>query len=362
MDLKAFTNSDSAKIILNSIKAISKKECRLMEFCGGHTMAIFKYGLRQLLPPNITLISGPGCPVCVTSTGDLDMAIALSQRSDVIITSFGDLLRIPSNNGTLLQARSSGADVRTVYSTLAALDIAKQNPHKKVVFIGIGFETTAPTIAAAIKQAADSGVNNFTVLCLCKLTPPVTHAILGSGQINLTGIIAPGHVSAIIGSDAWKFIPDKYRLPTVISGFEETDILYCLELLISQVEKNQAKVESAYTRSVPPQGNKVALDLMGELFESTRADWRGIGILPNSGLKICQKYQDFDTVHVLGLEVSQESKEVPGCICGDIIRGLKTPMECNLFLKGSCTPQNAKGPCMVSSEGTCAAYYQYGTY
>ena len=359
MHLPTFTQPDSAQTILKAIKTSSRRTTRIMEFCGGHTTAIFKYGLRQLLPENITLLSGPGCPVCVTSSSDLDTAVALTQQKDVIVTSFGDLLRVPSNNGTLLQSKAMGADVRIVYSTLAALDIARQNPHKKVVFIGIGFETTAPTIAAAIKTAAKEKISNFLVFSLCKLTPPAMQAILSGGEIKIDGIIAPGHVSSVTGWQAWQFIANKYHLPIVIGGFEQNDILYCLRQLIEQIEKGQAKLESAYTRSVSQYGNKAALNLMDEIFETTDADWRGIGILPQSGLKIRKEYAAYDVSSVLKLENYPKSKETHGCICGDIIRGARTPKECPLFARELCTPQDAKGPCMVSSEGTCAAYYHY---
>ena len=359
MDLRAFAQISDAKAILQDIKASSSKAMRFMEFCGGHTMAIHKDGLLQLLPKNITLLSGPGCPVCVTSSGDLDVAISLARQKDVIITSFGDLLRVPSSKGTLIDARADGADVRIVYSTLAALEIARNNPSKKVVFLGIGFETTAPTIAASIKQAALENLSNYLVLSLCKLTPPVMRAILSSGEIKIDGIIAPGHVSAIIGSQAWQFVADEYHLPVVISGFDTTDILYCLQKLVQQVEKNENKLESAYARSVSLHGNKVALNIMDEVFEISYANWRGIGLLLNSGLAIKKEYSAFDAMHVLQLQNNYDNNETPGCICGDIIRGAKTPKDCQLFIKGICTPNDAKGPCMVSSEGSCAAYYNF---
>ena len=329
-----------------------------MEFCGGHTVSIFKYGIRQVLPPNIEMVSGPGCPVCVTSNADLDKAIALSQIPDVIITSFGDMLRIPGSHSSLQKARAEGSDVRMVYSTIDALDIAQDNPTKSVVFLGIGFETTAPTIAASILQAEERKLANYFVLSLHKVCPPVIRALLDSGEVKLNGLICPGHVSAIIGSHPWEFIAQDYGIPCAVSGFEPLDILQSVDMLVTQVEKGLSRVEIAYRRGVHPEGNQRALELMWQVFEPCPADWRGIGKIDDSGLKIKKVYQHFDAEVAFDIVVPPV-KEAKGCICGDILRGVKTPIDCQLYNK-ACTPESPVGPCMVSSEGTCSAYYLHG--
>lgn len=357
--INEFRNSETGRKLLERIARRSTKPARLMEFCGGHTVAIFKSGIRQLLPPHIEMLSGPGCPVCVTATADLDRVIALSRQPGVIITTFGDLLRVPSSTSSLQQARAEGADIRIVYSTLDALEIARQNPSRKIVFIGIGFETTAPTIAASIIQAAEEGLNNYYVMSLHKVTPPVTKAILDSGETGLNGIVAPGHVSAITGSNVWQFIPDNYGIAVAVAGFEPLDILYCVSLLIDQIESGQPKVETAYPRAVHAEGNPQALKLMENVFEIASSNWRGIGIMPESGLAIRDKYSRFDAEKNFDIHVSEPSREPKGCLCGEIIRGVSTPLKCKLFGQ-TCTPEHPVGPCMVSSEGTCAAYYHFG--
>lgn len=354
-----FRNSEIGKKLIDKIHRTSQKPARLMEFCGGHTVAIFKYGIRQLLPPTIEMLSGPGCPVCVTATEDLDKVIALSQLPGVIITSFGDLLKVPGSHSSLQQARAEGSDIRIVYSTLEALDIARENRDRRVVFVGIGFETTAPTIAASIVQAEQEELKNYHVISLHKLTPPVTKALLDSGEIKLDGIVCPGHVSTITGSSAWEFIPKNYNIACAVSGFEPLDILYCISLLVEQIEKGQPKVEIAYRRAVRREGNQQAQRLMAQVFDIAPANWRGIGTIADSGLKLKREYQAFDAERVFDIRVEAESHEPTGCICGDILRGVKTPLDCKLF-GTACTPEQPVGPCMVSSEGTCAAYYHYG--
>jgi hydrogenase expression/formation protein HypD len=354
-----FRKSEHGKKLLEKIARRSTKPARLMEFCGGHTVAIFKYGIRQLLPPHIEMLSGPGCPVCVTATSDLDRIISLSQTPGVIITSFGDLLRVPSSHSSLQAARAEGGDIRIVYSTLDALDIARQNPDKKVVFIGIGFETTAPTIAASIVQAHREGLKNYYVMSLHKITPPVTKAILDSGETRLDGIVCPGHVTAVIGSDAWQFLPKDYGIACAVSGFEPLDILYCVSMLVEQIESGQPKIETAYPRAVRPEGNPEALRILDDVFEVSPANWRGIGVIPGSGLTIRKNYADFDAEKNFCIEVTEEAHEPKGCLCGEVLRGVKTPLDCKLFKK-VCNPESPVGPCMVSSEGTCAAYYHYG--
>ena len=329
-----------------------------MEFCGGHTTTIFRYGIRQVLPKTIEMVSGPGCPICVTANADLDKAIALAQIPDVIIATFGDMLKVPGSYSSLQEVKAGGANVRMVYSTMDALNLAEENPAKSVVFLGIGFETTAPTIAASILQAEEEGIRNYYVLSMHKLCPPVIQAILDSGEVKLHGMICPGHVSAIIGSHPWEFIARDYGIPCVVSGFEPIDILQCVDMLVAQIENGEAKVEIAYRRGVRPEGNQQALKLMGQVFEPCPAQWRGMGEVPDSGLKLSKEYQHFDAELAFDIDPGP-TYEPKGCICGDILRGVKTPLDCTLFGK-ACTPEYPVGPCMVSSEGSCSAYYLYG--
>ena len=355
-----FRNSELAQGLISDIRGKSKQKVRLMEFCGGHTVAIFKYGIRQALPPNIELVSGPGCPVCVTATSDIDKAIALAMVPGVIIASFGDMLRVPGSRASLQQARAAGADVRIVYSTLDALTIAQENPAKTVVFIGVGFETTAPTIAASVLQAKEQRIKNYSVLSLHKLCPPVIKTILDAGEVKLNGLICPGHVSAVTGSNAWEFVARDYGIPCVVAGFEPTDILQCVDMLVTQVENRRAKVEIAYKRGVTPEGNLQAQKIMRQVFEPCPANWRGMGKVPDSGLKLRQKFADFDAEVAFDIK-PEPAVEPKGCICGEILRGVKTPADCRLFRK-VCSPENPVGPCMVSSEGSCSAYYLYGEH
>ena len=360
-----YQNSELAKGLAKRIATQSTKPIRLMEFCGGHTHAIMRYGIRQLVPKTVEMRSGPGCPVCVTATADLDKAIALAHLPKVIITTFGDMIRVPGSYSSLQQARAEGADIRVVYSTIDAVEIAKANPEKSVIFIGIGFETTAPTIAASILKAQQEKIENFHVLSLNKLTPPVMKALLDLGEVKLDGIICPGHVSVMIGSHPYEFIPKNYGVACVISGFEPLDILLCVDKLVEQIENGQPGVEIAYSRGVKPEGNPKALELMGKVFEIGEANWRGIGAVPQSGLKIRKEYGHFDADKAFsGLlrfaGSDKPAKEPKGCRCGDVVRGAAMPPECKLFRK-VCTPDRPVGPCMVSSEGACAAYYQYGS-
>jgi len=353
-----FRRSELAEGLIHQIQQKSKTPGRFMEFCGGHTVTIFRYGIRQVLPGTIEMVSGPGCPICVTANADLDKAIALSQIPDVIITTFGDMLKVPGSRSSLQKVKADGADVRMVYSTMDALKIAEDNPAMAIVFLGIGFETTAPTIAASILQAEDKGIRNYYVFSLHKLCPPIIRAILDSGEVKLDGLICPGHVSAIIGSHPWEFIARDYGIPCVVSGFEPLDILQCVDMLVAQVEKGESKVEIAYRRGVRPEGNQQALRLMDEVFEPCPAQWRGIGEVASSGLRLREQYQRFDAELAFDIDPGPTC-EPSGCICGDILRGVKEPLDCRLFGK-ACTPEYPVGPCMVSSEGSCAAYYLYG--
>ncbi len=353
-----FRRSELAGGLISQIQRRSKTPVRLMEFCGGHTVTIFKYGIRQVLPPTIEMVSGPGCPVCVTANADLDKAIALSQIQSAIIVTFGDMLKVPGSHSSLQKAKAGGADVRVVYSTMDALEIAEENPAASVIFLGIGFETTTPTIAASILQAEERGLKNYYIFSMHKLCPPVIRALLDSGEVKLHGLICPGHVSAVIGAHPWEFIASDYGIPCVVSGFEPLDILQCIDMLVAQVENGESKVEIAYRRGVRPAGNREALKLIEQVFEPCPAQWRGIGEVPDSGLKLREEYQRFDAE--LAFTIDPGPTDQPeGCICGDILRGVKTPADCKLFGK-ACTPEHPVGPCMVSTEGSCSANYLYG--
>jgi len=354
-----FRDADMAKAVLSQIHRQSKRHVRLMEFCGGHTVTIMKHGIRQLLPETIDMLSGPGCPVCVTANADLDKAIALAKEPDVIITTFGDMLRVPGSRSSLQKTRADGADVRVVYSTIDALQFARDNPEKAVVFIGIGFETTAPTIAASILKAVEEGIRNYYVLSLHKVCPPVIKALLDSGEVKLDGLICPGHVSTVIGSRPWEFAASNYGIACVVTGFEPLDVLLSVDMLVNQLEQGEPRVEIAYRRGVTTEGNLRAQELMDIVFEPSPASWRGIGSVAHSGLRLRRKYEQFDAEQAFDIDPGP-TLEHKGCICGDILRGVKTPPDCKLF-RVSCTPEHPVGPCMVSSEGSCASYYHYGT-
>ncbi len=353
-----FRDPALARRLLARIRAHSTRPVRLMEFCGGHTHAIMRYGLRSLLPPTVELRSGPGCPVCVTANGDLDRSIALARQPGLILTTFGDMVRVPGSRESLEDARAGGADVRLVYSTLDALQIARDHPARPVVFLGVGFETTAPTIAASIIQAATEGLDNFSVLSLHKLTPPATRAILDAGEIALDGIIGPGHVTTIIGADGWAFLPSDYRVPLAVAGFEPLDILRAVADLVDMIEEGRPAVSNSYARSVTRQGNPAALAVMERVFKIGAADWRGLGAVPASGLRIRQAFAQFDAARLFDVDPGP-TREHKDCRCGDVLRGVVLPPQCPLFAK-ACTPAKPFGPCMVSAEGACAAYYQYG--
>ena len=337
-----------------------ERPIRLMEFCGGHTHAISRFGLRELLAPAVELRSGPGCPVCVTAAADLDRAIALADVPGVILATFGDMVRVPGSRGQTLQAAAArGADVRVVYSPLDALDIARQHPQQEVVFLGVGFETTAPGIAAALRQAEADSVPNFSLLSLHKLTPPAMRAILDAGEIALDGIIGPGHVSAVTGSAAWEFLPREYGIPCAVSGFEPLDILSAIDALVQAVVAGAPAIINTYARGVRPEGNPVAQQLLAQVFEVNPSDWRGFGVIPDSGLALQETFAHRNAELHFRIDVTP-APEPPGCRCGDVLRGVIAPTGCTLFRR-VCSPRNPIGPCMVSAEGACAAYFQYET-
>lgn len=351
-----YRNKEIAQKILRQIKGISEKRINLMEVCGTHTVAIFRNGIRKMLPSNINLISGPGCPVCVTPISYIDEIIALSRKEDFIITTFGDMMRVPGSTSTLEKEKTDGADIRIVYSTLDALKIAQDNSSKEVVFMGVGFETTSPTIASALLKAQKDEINNFSVLSVAKIIPPAMKALLEGKEVNIDGFICPGHVSAIIGSEPYNFITTQYKVPCVVCGFEPLDILQSIYMLVKQIEDGRAEVEIQYERAVKPEGNKIALDKINEVFKVVDSDWRGIGNIPLSGLEAKDKYAKFNA-RKFEVEI-EETREPKGCRCGEVLRGVIIPSECPLFRK-VCSPENPQGACMVSTEGTCAAYYKY---
>ena len=353
-----FRNKEAVQYFTNEIRKKSKdREITLMEVCGTHTMSIYKYGIKRMLPENVRLLSGPGCPVCVTDDSYIDKAIELSLNRDVIITTFGDMMRVPGYKTSLEKQKADGSDIRVVYSVSDALKIAIENQSKKVMFLGVGFETTSPTIASAIIFAQKNNIKNFYVMSAHKLIPPAMEALVKGGKVNVNGFICPAHVSTIIGSLPYKFLTERYNIPCVIGGFEPTDILHSLYLLVKQIMENRSEVEIQYTRAVKVEGNKKALSIMNDVFSVNDADWRGIGNIDNSGLKIKKDFKEFDVDFVFPIKL-KPAKKVSGCICGNVLQGINTPEECKLFRR-VCTPENPIGPCMVSSEGTCSAYYKY---
>jgi hydrogenase expression/formation protein HypD len=329
-----------------------------MEVCGTHTVAIFKNGIQQLLPEEVNLLSGPGCPVCVTSNADIDKAIALAQNDGIILATFGDMMKVPGSYSSLHQVRAVGADIRVVYSVLDALSMAEDNPARSVVFFGVGFETTAPTTASAIIEAERRGIENFFFLSVHKVIPPAMRALLNSDEVHIDGFICPGHVSTIIGSLPYEFISREYGVPCVIAGFEPLDILQAIDMLLEQIISREPQVSIQYRRAVRKEGNPIALKYLSTVFQVTESCWRGIGIIPDTGLQIAQQYERFDAEKVFNI-ITRPPKEAPGCRCGDVLRGAATPVECGLFARG-CTPGHPVGPCMVSTEGTCSAWYLYG--
>lgn len=327
-----------------------------MEVCGTHTMAVERFGIRRMLPENVKLISGPGCPVCVTPKNYIDKAIALADIDNVIVFSFGDMLKVPGTNSSLLRQKPGGK-VKIAYSPLDAVEFAEKNQDKKIVFLGIGFETTAPTVAAAVKYAKKKKLANFFVYSGHKVMPPAMKLLAKDKRINIKGFLCPAHVSAIIGLGPYAEISKKYGMACVVSGFEPLDILQSILMLVRQAKSGNPKVENQYDRVVKPSGNKEALRLIDEVFSMRDSEWRGVGVIPGSGLGLSKRYAGFDIEKDIDLS-EVKTKIDKGCICGSVLKGIKTPLECGLFSK-KCTPENPQGACMVSSEGTCAAYYRY---
>jgi hydrogenase expression/formation protein HypD len=332
---------------------------KLMEICGGHTHAIFKYGLEDLLPSTIEMIHGPGCPVCIMPKGRLDDAIAIAEHPDVIFTTFGDAMRVPGSKHSLLQAKAKGADIRMVYSPLDALQIAKANPDRPVVFFAIGFETTAPSTALTVLQAESESISNFSLFCNHVLVVPALEALLSNPDLQLDGFIGPGHVSMVIGTEPYRVIAEQYHKPLVVAGFEPLDLLQSIWMVLKQLADSRCEVENQYARFVQPDGNAVGLDAMRRVFQVREAfEWRGLGDIPQSGLKMRPEYAQFDAEAKFILPQRQVADH-KACACGEILKGVKKPWDCKVF-GTACTPEHPIGACMVSSEGACAAYYKYG--
>ncbi len=338
------------------IAKVSRKEIALMEVCGGHTMAIHRFGLTSLLPPTVSLLSGPGCPVCVSGQRFIDTAVEYCHLPGVIIATYGDLIRVPGSNTSLEKEKARGFDVRIVYSTLDAVEMARANPEKRIIFLGIGFETTAPATAAAILEAEKEQLPNFFVLSAHKVMPPVMKALVEEG-VKIDGFIAPGHVTAITGTAIYKELPEQYGLGVVVAGFEPVDLMQAILMLVKQHESGTPGIEIQYQRVVNTGGNIIAQKMLERVFELKDESWRGLGMIPLSGLKLRDSYAVFDAEVQVPVEVPP-AREPKGCICGMILRGLKTPEDCKLFAT-ACTPSEPVGACMVSGEGTCATYYKY---
>ena len=344
---------------LRRILAVRGGSIRIMEVCGTHTVAIFRAGLRQILPEGIELVSGPGCPVCVTADDYIDAAIAYAGMADVIITTFGDMLKVPGTRSSLAAAQAQGADVRIVYTPLDALTIAAENPSKQVVFLAVGFETTAPTEAAAVLAAKAQGRGNFFLLSAQKLVPPVMRALLDGGETHVDGFLLPGHVAVVTGTDAFDFLAQDYHIPGVVGGFGPLEILRALHRIVRQIGAGEARIENAYESVVRRAGNPVARAAMERVYEPAAVRWRGLGMIPASGLSMREEYAAFDFARVRPLAIDVGGDGRHGCRCGEVLRGAIVPRDCALFGR-ACVPEHAIGPCMVSVEGTCAAWYKYG--
>lgn len=357
VDQNSFKDPVLARGLIKSIQTLAPEHATLMEVCGTHTVAIARNGIRDLMPEGCKLASGPGCPVCVTANRDIDAVIALARVENVILTTFGDMTRVPGSSSSLLKEQAAGRDVRIVYSPLDALSIAQANPDRPVVFVGVGFETTTPLVAMAIKRAAALGLKNFSVYAAHKNMPGALDVLMGDSELKVDALILPGHVSTIIGIEPYRFLAEKYGIPGVITGFEPLDVLQGIAMLMRQLHEGRAEIENAYARGVMAEGNPVALAAIDDVFETCTATWRGLGPIEGSGYRIREQYAQFDALRRFEPEI-EETREPRGCRCGDVLRGIMAPNECPLF-RTVCSPENPVGPCMVSSEGSCAAYYRY---
>ena len=357
IDFSAFKDPKLARGLIETIHRLAPEHATLMEVCGTHTVAIARNGIRDLMPEGLRLASGPGCPVCVTCNRDIDTVIALARIPNVTITTFGDMTRVPGSTSSLLAEQAAGRSVEIVYSPLDALAFAKAHPEREVVFVGVGFETTTPLVAMAIKRAKAMELSNFTVFAAHKNMPGALELLVGDPTLELDALILPGHVSTIIGAEPYRFLAEKYGIPGVITGFEPVDVLQGIAMLVRQLHEGRAEIEIAYARGVMPEGNPVALAAINEVFETCTATWRGLGDIPGSGYRIRDEFANFDAVRRFEPDV-EPTRDPKGCRCGDVLRARIAPNECPLF-RTVCTPENPVGPCMVSSEGSCAAYYRY---
>jgi hydrogenase expression/formation protein HypD len=358
-----FRNKEVVRKLVEDIKKetdrFSGGPLSFMEVCGTHTMAISRYGIRKILPENLSLLSGPGCPVCVTPDFYIDRAVLFSRMPNTIIATFGDMMKVPGSFSSLEKEKAGGNRIEVIYSPLDSLDICEKNPGSNVILLGIGFETTAPAVALTVKNACQRAVKNFYLFSGHKLITPAMEALLIDKDVRINGFLCPGHVSVIIGSRPYRFIPERYGIPCVIAGFEPVDILQSILMLIRQKNGNRKpSVEIQYTRVVKKEGNRKAQEIMDQIFRKTDSEWRGLGVIRNSGLEMREEYSHIDAEKIFPVDVKKSKKDT-GCICGDILKGKKRPGDCKLFGR-SCTPENPIGPCMVSSEGTCAAFYRYG--
>ena len=348
--------------LLDEIKRLTagrELPVRLMEVCGTHTVSIFRAGLRQLLPTEVELVSGPGCPVCVTPDSYMDEAIAYAGMENVIVATFGDMLKVPGSNSSLAEAMAQGGDVRIVYSPLDALAIAKENPEKQVVFLAVGFETTAPTVAAAVLTAERENVENFFLLPAQKLVPPAIRALLADRDARIDGFLLPGHVAVVTGSEAFSFLPAEYYLPGAVAGFSPTELLRGIYRLVRQVAAGEARIENEYKSVVRPEGNPAAQEMMARVYETCAAEWRGLGTIPASGCCLRETYRRFDISSLRPLHLPPAPPKKSACRCGEVLQGKILPKDCPLF-GTACVPEHAAGPCMVSAEGVCAAWHKYG--
>ncbi|HEY4485034.1 MAG TPA: hydrogenase formation protein HypD [Nitrospiria bacterium] len=353
-----YRDEKAARKYADGIRRTATRTWTLMEICGGQTHTIVKYGIEALLPEDLTLVHGPGCPVCVTPLEMIDKAVALASRPEVILASFGDMLRVPGSSKDLLTVKAEGGMVRMVYSPLDAVKIARLHPDREVVFFAVGFETTAPANAMAVYQAARLGLDNFSILCSHVLVPPAMEALLGSPDSRVQGFLAAGHVCTVMGYEEYLPLAERYRIPIVVTGFEPLDILHGIYLTVRQLEEGRSEVENQYARSVRREGNLPARRLLGEVFETTDRKWRGIGMIPNSGYRLREAYAAFDAERRFDVG-KMEARESPLCIAGQVLLGRKKPHECPAFGR-ECTPESPLGAPMVSSEGACAAYYHFG--
>ena len=348
-----------ARRLVGEIRELARKPVRIMEICGGHTAVIFKYGIHKMVPPEIEFIHGPGCPVCVSPREKVDLAIQLAWQDNAILATFADMIRVPGSRSSLQHEQARGADVRMVYSSLDALEIARRNPQRHVVFFAIGFETTAPTNAMAVLLAREQGLANFSIFSNHVTVPAAVRAILDAPEVRLDAFIAPGHVSLVTGNRIYRFIPREYGKAVVTSGFEPLDLLQSTHMTLRQLAERRPTVENQYRRAVTEEGNLRAQAAVETVFEPCDMSWRGLGVIPGSGLKVRPAFAEHDAERRFTLAPPVPSKDPKACECGDILRGLKSPWDCRVF-GTACTPEKPLGACMVSSEGACAAYYHYG--